>query len=393
MRKFLLAIFLSLVFAANAYAAPSYFVVSGVARTGGGTGALDKIECEDVWCNDSNAAITTGSIAFIVDSSKILYVYRYNAVGEDSEIDPEIIVPDDRADCSSKGQWELITSFRLGASTSAKIGFLDSDCPGTDKDVGNIEIGYVDGGDGAENADVSIKITQGGAEDTLVLHFDESDDQWEFKKVTAFEEGIKITSTKHIIVGANQWDNGSDKIDGAMIEDNGIDSDQYAAASIDNEHLADDAVGTAEINTDAVTMDAVDADGVFTSLTGPWATTGLLSGGVVTKVASEAYTIGTTNAAEAYGGVIYVTGAAVITYPAVVAGMHFTIITVGDVAVSGKPNANDLQYLDGAVCDDADKVTNTSGAGDLIVVTYYDGTGWWTISGSNDGDPWTDTGA
>jgi len=118
--------------------------------------------------------------------------------------------------------------------------------------------------------------------------------------------------------------------------------------------------------------------------------TGLLAGGVVTNSKAAAYTIGTDNAMEAYGGVIYVTDAAVITYPAVATGMHFTIITIGAVAVSGDPNNSDKQYLDGTLLDDGDKVTNTSTTGDLIVVTYFSADGWYTISGSNDGDPWTD---
>ena len=563
-KKILLTIFLVLALALPAHGAASYFVVSGVARTGGGTGALDAIECEDIRCNNSDTAITTGSIAFIVDSSKILYVYRYNATGETAESDPDIIVPDDRSDCSNQGQWELIISLQLAPSTTAKLAFKDSNCPGADKDVGNIVISYIDGGDGAENADILIRITQGGAEDTLVLQFDESDDQWEFKKDAHFEEDIEVATGKHITVGSNQWDNGSDKIDGAMIEDNGIDSaqyaaasidnehlandavamdeldddgnftdwtgnwtfatgtftlsngatvsaeidssstisanlfapdsagggdlghvdlefqdlylgasgviyaeadqgttltssatawtmnldlivsggdldfgnlavgigtgaedsftfstdgtgtaeialpagsidgteildntvdsDDYAAASIDNEHLADNAVDTAEINTDAVTMDSVDADGAFTSLTGAWATTGLLSGGVITKVAAAPYTIGTTNAAEAYGGVIYVTGAHEMTLPAVLAGMSFTVITIGDNAVVLDPDAGgteDRICLDGTDGGEGKNVTNTSGTGDCIVCTYYKADYWYCMSGSNDGDPWT----
>jgi hypothetical protein len=113
--------------------------------------------------------------------------------------------------------------------------------------------------------------------------------------------------------------------------------------------LRADEIIAGDISTDAVTMDAIDADGAFTSLTGPWATTGLLSGGVVTKSTAAAYTIGTTNAAESYGGVIYVTSAAVVTAPAVAAGMSFTVITIGAIAVSLDMNASDKMYLDGVL--------------------------------------------
>lgn len=108
----------------------------------------------------------------------------------------------------------------------------------------------------------------------------------------------------------------------------------------------------------------------------------------ITKSTATNYTIGTTNANELYGGVIYVTGAATITIPAVAAGANFTVITVGAVAVSVDPNASDLIYLDGTALDDGDKATNTSTTGDIIVFTYYDATGWFATSNG-----WTDGGA
>jgi hypothetical protein len=223
-------------------------------------------------------------------------------------------------------------------------------------------------------------IMQGGTR-TTVLTFDESDDRWE------------IPTGKGLAFGTNQWDNGSDKIDGAMIEDDGIDSAQYAAASIDNEHLADDAVGVDELATDSVTMDAVDADGAFTSLTGAWATTGLLSGGVITNSKSANYIIGTDNAAECYGGIIYVTSTCDITAcDNLAAGMNFTVITIGATQVDVDVQADDLMNLDGTPLNDGDKAVNTSTAGDIISCYYYDATGWYCISGGTDGDRWTDGG-
>ncbi len=106
---------------------------------------------------------------------------------------------------------------------------------------------------------------------------------------------------------------------------------------------------------------------------------------IVTKSTAASYTIGTTDSRELYGGVIYVTGAATITIPAVAAGASFTVITIGAVAVSVDPNASDLIYLDGTALADGDKVTNTSTAGDIAVFTYLDGTGWYCASNG-----WTD---
>ncbi len=47
------------------------------------------------------------------------------------------------------------------------------------------------------------------------------------------------------------------------------------------------------------------------------------------------------------GGVIYVTGAAVISLPAIKPGMSVSVITVGDVAVSVNPDDADVIVLDG----------------------------------------------
>jgi hypothetical protein len=106
---------------------------------------------------------------------------------------------------------------------------------------------------------------------------------------------------------------------------------------------------------------------------------------IYTEKHSASHTI---SAAECYGGVHYVTSAATITLPAVAAGMSVTVITVGAIAVSVDPNASDKLYLDGTALDDGDKATNTSTSGDIIVLTYYDSTGWYAASNG-----WTDGGA
>ena len=81
-----------------------------------------------------------------------------------------------------------------------------------------------------------------------------------------------------------------------------------------------------------------------------------------------------------YSGVFYVTGAYTVTLPAVAEGMSATFITIGANAVSIDVNASDLQYLDGTALADGDKATNTSTAGDMIVFTYFDATGWYSAS-------------
>ena len=111
-----------------------------------------------------------------------------------------------------------------------------------------------------------------------------------------------------------------------------------------------------------------------------------LSPTLITKhVTTGSYTVGTTNPLECYGGVIYVSGAATIVAPTVTAGMAFTVITVGNVAVSVDPNAADLISLDGVALSDGDKITNLSTSGDIATITYYDATGWYAATNG-----WTD---
>lgn len=131
---------------------------------------------------------------------------------------------------------------------------------------------------------------------------------------------------------------------------------------------------------------------VGTNITGTAAS--LTVGGfkVVTKSTAANYTVGTTSALEAYGGIIYVTAACTITLPAVVAGMNFTIITVGAVAVHADPNAADKMILDGVTLDDGDKATNTSASGDIIHFAYYSADGWYATSYGATGGAWTDGG-
>ena len=106
----------------------------------------------------------------------------------------------------------------LSTSGSASPGFTayDSDSPGTDKTTGFLGYQYIDGADGSENSDVFIQIIQDGVL-TEKIRFDESDDRWEFPT------GV------HFSIGSVQWDNGSDYIDGAAIEDDGIPAAKVAS--------------------------------------------------------------------------------------------------------------------------------------------------------------------
>ena len=94
----------------------------------------------------------------------------------------------------------------------------------------------------------------------------------------------------------------------------------------------------------------------------------------------------TLSATDVLGGVIYVTGEATLTVPALVENGSFSVITIGAVAVSIDPNGSDKLWLDGTALDNGDKITNLSTAGDIAVCTYYSADGWYcATNGWSDG--------
>lgn len=165
-----------------------------------------------------------------------------------------------------------------------------------------------------------------------------------------------------------------------------------ALTALNGENIQDDTIdddsidfGTSTDQVSAGDLPVADTGSIFTATDVEAALLELAK--VPVKSTATSYTVGTTDAREAYGGVITVTGAATITAPAAAAGMSFTVITHGAIAVSVDVNAADLMWLDGVALDDGDKATNTSTTGDIIVFTYFDSTGWNAVSNA-----WTDGG-
>lgn len=137
-------------------------IIGATGFTGGGTGALDAIECDDILGDNSMRAIATGDIAFVIDSNKHVGILRYNASGTDSEDSPRVVVPDDQeADCASSGQWELVTQFYIGRSTEPTNSFRDSDCTDSDQNA-TIRINCTDTGSGTEDCNLIIAVQKDG---------------------------------------------------------------------------------------------------------------------------------------------------------------------------------------------------------------------------------------
>jgi hypothetical protein len=117
--------------------------------------------------------------------------------------------------------------------------------------------------------------------------------------------------------------------------------------------------------------------------------TAVITGGTIAPVTDAAADFAAAfTGANLYGGTFICDTAGTIQLPAIAAGMNFTIITKGAIAVSADTNASDLMVLDGVALDDGDKATNASTAGDIIVFQYMNATGWVATSNG-----WTDGGA
>ena len=228
--------------------------------------------------------------------------------------------------------------------------------------------------DAGNNPGIEFLFVEGG--DTIRLAVPESG----AGNATAMIRSVTIagpSSLNNNIVSCDTW----------TTNDTNIDCDTGTTGA--DLFVQDDLEVGGKIFTDEITEETaangVDIDGVL-------AKDGNIDGGVklISTTKSAAYTIGTDDADEAYGGVIYVTAAATITIPAIAEGMNFTVAVIGDVAVSVDPNANDRMYLDGTLLADGDKATNTSKSGDMIHCGYYSADAFFCASGSASGTKWTD---
>jgi len=147
------------------------YIRAFTAINGGGTGAMDAI---------SEASLSTNDLGLVFDvSTKTMYFYKYNAAGTGTEDTTHysVIYPDDRA--GETGDWELFTAMSFAPSTDPTLTLMDSDSPGVQKMAAWLKAAYIDGADGSENADFIIQVIKGGADNTEVLRYDESDDRWE----------------------------------------------------------------------------------------------------------------------------------------------------------------------------------------------------------------------
>ena len=178
--------------------------------------AMDDLSVSDL--NDGDGCI--------VVTGNVVYMYQFDSDATDAEDSPAHIRPDDY---SSQGVWDLVEVYASGmnlvAGDDPYVLFRDTSAPGDDKDMGKIKIVYADGGDGSENADILFYITQGGAEDTLVLQFDESDNRWELPSGVKFSTGsVQWTNSGDDYISGDALGDHAKEVIGILVYDDGTDT-------------------------------------------------------------------------------------------------------------------------------------------------------------------------
>jgi hypothetical protein len=168
LKKFLLIIFLLIMLLPFSAEAKVAFVAAS-SLTGGGAGAVDAIECDDIVGDNSMRAIATSDVCLVMTSAKDFYVYVYDAAGVDSEISPDIIVPDDRINCTT-GQWNLLDSMNVARTADPQSTYRDLDCTDSDDNV-YTKINCTDTGSGTEDCDYEVYVQIAGVP-TKVLQVD-----------------------------------------------------------------------------------------------------------------------------------------------------------------------------------------------------------------------------
>ena len=113
------------------------------------------------------------------------------------------------------------------------------------------------------------------------------------------------------------------------------------------------------------------------SNTGDQDLSGLATKTIATPVKSAAYTVGTDDTDEAYGGVVYTSSTGIITLPVLAVGMHLAVIAAGGVIVTIDPNGVDKIIIDGTDATAGVTITSPGDVGDIAVLTYHSAGTWF----------------
>ncbi len=152
------------------------------------------------------------------------------------------------------------------------------------------------------------------------------------------------------------------QIDGNFI----INPDDTGTVSFNDESISNvDDIAVATISADGSTIDVTDLIG-FSG-----------GSGSLTPVTDDCDNFAANfTGANLYGGTFICDLAGTCQLPVMVAGMNFTVVTAGAIECIVDTNIADGYLMDGTTGVEGANLTNTSTAGDIAVIQYYDASDW-----------------
>jgi hypothetical protein len=277
------------------------------------------------------------------------------------------------------GNVSVTGSLTVAASASPTTLILDSDAPGTDKEIAKYVGAYIDGADGSENGTLDFYVHVAGTS-TSYIQVDGKNAVIDLfaniviadSKTLTFDESAADPNDADIALSATDGVFKIAAANGANNEDLTIDLDQTA-----NTAIISTSTGVTDISLSAINL----------------ATTGNITGLVKVLSLSSSCTIGSdcdsTSVKIAHGGTILATAAITITLPEIVASPSATQVGIGasicviardaSEALVVDPHANDSISLcnTGACTKDTagDSVTATQ-AGAKICLMAVEADNW-----------------
>ena len=160
---------------------------------GGVSGSLDNIAI---------AGISDNDLAWVIDSSDVLYFYRFEASSTTAESSPYFIRPDDY---SSAGVWYLISTISVRPTATPSI-------TGRDSDQANDPTWSITGNSDGTDGDMDLKVQVADSLVTFITLNGQGEDVVMSKDVNPVADGTLDLGTETTAQWANVW---ADAVNGA----------------------------------------------------------------------------------------------------------------------------------------------------------------------------------
>jgi hypothetical protein len=345
-------------------------------RTGGGTGALDKIDSTDLGDND-------GAMVYeISGTTTTVYMYVYDSDGTDAESDPDVIRPDNQvaqgAASSYPGNWRLVVhhvkELNLSRSSQPQMNFGDLEATAGDTNA-QIWVNCPDDyGDGTEDCDLKIKTQVGGSlSDIFYIDADDGTGETDVQIYTSELRCGTDDSQRCLmsIYSPTATGYGGTLRVYVNAADDGTISYYHFTPYEDDLYIGP---------SNAVDAFMYDGSNARWQLNKPLVGSQYILGAINTigtwgaPTATNPYSLSSINA---YSSIIYYGATGTINLPAVGDGMSLCVMNTGAFTVTINPDDADLIVREGTAQTAGVSITLSSGAGNFVCLAS-DGVNWQT---------------